>query len=104
MMALMRALATVLFRQLDATAFDLVDGTDMNAVGADDFHVIFDLGHWIPSVSESNSLERQTFIERPTACTPATMRAPPKTHQADKPGPSSNATKKERIATRSIES
>jgi hypothetical protein len=39
----------------------------MNAVGADDFHVIFDLGHWIPSVSESNSLERQTFIERPTA-------------------------------------
>ena len=43
MMALMGALAAVLFRQLDTTALDLVDGTDMNAVCADDFHVLFDL-------------------------------------------------------------
>ena len=39
LMPLMRALAAVLLRELDAPAFDLVDGADMNAVSADDFHV-----------------------------------------------------------------
>jgi hypothetical protein len=64
MMAPMRALAAVLFRQLDATAFNLVDGADMNAVSADDFHVLFDLGHWVSSVRGNNAPGRQTFTER----------------------------------------
>jgi hypothetical protein len=51
-MALVRAFAAVLFSKLDTTAFDLVDGADMNAVGADDFHVLFDISHEIIPVKE----------------------------------------------------
>ena len=60
----MEVIAAVLLRQLDATAFDLVDGADMNAVSADDFHVLFDLGHWVSSVRGNNAPGRQTFTER----------------------------------------
>jgi hypothetical protein len=64
MMPLMRALVAVLLRQLDAIAFDLVASADMNAVNADDFHVLFDLGHCVSSVRGNNAPERQTFTER----------------------------------------
>jgi hypothetical protein len=43
MMALVRALAPVLFRQFDAAGFELIDRTDVHAVGADDFHMLFDI-------------------------------------------------------------
>jgi hypothetical protein len=42
-MPLVGTLSTVLLRQLDATTFDLVDGADMNAVSANDFHMLFDI-------------------------------------------------------------
>src|ERR1700752_1939156 len=45
MVALVGALAAFLSRQLDATAFDPVHSTDMHAVSADDFHMLFDV-HW----------------------------------------------------------
>src|ERR1700753_481712 len=45
MMPLVRAFATVLLRQLDPVAFDLVDGPDMDAIRADDLHVLFDACH-----------------------------------------------------------
>ena len=44
-MALVRSFSAVLFGQLDPVALDLVDGADVNAVGADDFHVLLDIGH-----------------------------------------------------------
>jgi hypothetical protein len=46
-MALVRAFAAVFFGKFDAAAFYLVDGTHVNAVRADDFHVFFDIGHKI---------------------------------------------------------
>ena len=39
-MALVGALAAVGLGQLDPLALDLVDGADMDAVGADDFHML----------------------------------------------------------------
>src|SRR6516165_5988155 len=39
-MALVAALAAVLLGQLDAVAFDAVDGADVNAVGPDHFHML----------------------------------------------------------------
>jgi hypothetical protein len=45
MMTLVRALAAVLFGQLDAAAFDLVDSSDMGTVGPDHFHMFFDIRH-----------------------------------------------------------
>jgi hypothetical protein len=43
MMALVGALTAVLLRQLDPTAFDFVDCTNVYPVGTDDFHVLFDI-------------------------------------------------------------
>lgn len=45
MMALVLALAAVGFGQLDFLAFDPIDGTDMDTIGADDFHMLFDVIH-----------------------------------------------------------
>jgi hypothetical protein len=47
MVALVAAFAAVGPGQLDPAALDAVDGADMHAVGADDFHVFLDLacGH-----------------------------------------------------------
>ncbi len=42
-MTLVRALAAVTLRQLDAVAFDGVDRADGRAVGADDLHMLADL-------------------------------------------------------------
>ncbi len=42
MVTLVMALAAVLLGELDAIALDMVDGTDMDAIGADDFHMFFD--------------------------------------------------------------
>src|SRR5690606_4620214 len=47
-MAPMATLAAVLLRQLDVVAVNAVDGPDMDAIGADDFHVLPDaagVGH-----------------------------------------------------------
>jgi hypothetical protein len=33
--------------QLDAIALNLVDCAQVDAVGADDFHVLFDIGHYL---------------------------------------------------------
>src|SRR5262249_43237101 len=41
-MALVEAVAVVLL-ELDAVAFDAIDGADMHAVGADDLHVVLDV-------------------------------------------------------------
>jgi hypothetical protein len=40
MVALVATFATILLGQLDTVTFDLVDGTDVNAVGADNFHAL----------------------------------------------------------------
>ena len=55
MVALVATLPAVLFSQLDAVAFDLVDGANVNAVRADNFHVLFDVGHWMSSVESHNA-------------------------------------------------
>jgi hypothetical protein len=44
-------LAAVLPGQLDAVAFDSIDRANVNAIGADDFHMFPDLGHVILSSS-----------------------------------------------------
>src|SRR3984957_1606719 len=58
-MPLVRTFSTVLLGQLDPVAFDLIDGADVNAVGADDFHVLLDVSHCLqlpwsttPSISQ----------------------------------------------------
>jgi hypothetical protein len=38
--------SAILPGQLDAVAFQLIDGADMNAVRAYYFHVLFDFGHF----------------------------------------------------------
>ncbi len=43
MVALVAAFAAVGLGQLDPAALEAVDGADMHAVGADDFHMFFDL-------------------------------------------------------------
>jgi len=55
MVALVATLPAVLLSQLDAVAFDLVDGANVNAVRADNFHVLFDVGHWMSSVESRNA-------------------------------------------------
>jgi hypothetical protein len=45
MMALVRSLSAVLLGQLDPIALNLVDRADVNAVGADNLHVLFDVSH-----------------------------------------------------------
>src|ERR1051325_1284594 len=45
MMALVFALATVLFDELDAVVFRPINNTDVRAVRTDNFHMFFDLGH-----------------------------------------------------------
>jgi hypothetical protein len=45
MVTLVATFTAVLLSQLDAVPFDLVHGADVNAVGADNFHVLFDVGH-----------------------------------------------------------
>ena len=52
---LVATLPAVLLSQLDAVAFDLVDGASVNAVRADNFHVLFDVGHWMSSVESRNT-------------------------------------------------
>jgi hypothetical protein len=47
-MALVRSFSAVLLGQLDPVALELVDRADVNAVGADDFHVLFDVGRGLP--------------------------------------------------------
>jgi hypothetical protein len=49
------ALTAVVLRQLDPVAFDFVDGADVNAVGADYFHVLFDFGHWTSLFVETHN-------------------------------------------------
>src|SRR5882672_1974020 len=46
MVTLVATFTAVLLSQLDAVPFDLVHGPDVNAVGADNFHVLFDVGHF----------------------------------------------------------
>ena len=45
MVALVLAFAAVGFGQLDPLALDFVDSPDMGAIGADDFHLLFDVIH-----------------------------------------------------------
>src|SRR5437763_1538827 len=45
MMTLVASLTTVLFSELDAVAFHLVDRTDVDAIRPDYFHVLFDVSH-----------------------------------------------------------
>jgi hypothetical protein len=45
-MTLVLALAAIGFGKLDAIAFYPIDGADVNAVRADDFHVFFDIRHF----------------------------------------------------------
>jgi hypothetical protein len=45
-MALVASFATVFFSQLDAVAFYLVDSPDVDPIGPDYFHVLFDVSHW----------------------------------------------------------
>ena len=47
-MALVRSFTAILLCQLDPVALNLVDSAYVNAVGADDFHVLFDIGHGQP--------------------------------------------------------
>jgi hypothetical protein len=44
-MALVAPFAAVLFGQLDAAAFNCVDGANVDTIRADDFHVFPDIGH-----------------------------------------------------------
>jgi hypothetical protein len=62
MMSLVSTFTTVRFGELDTPAFDFIDGSDVNAVGADDFHVLFDFGHCGISMSGTNALRGQMFI------------------------------------------
>jgi hypothetical protein len=43
-------LAAVLPGQLDAATFDPIDRADVNAIGADDFHMFHDLDHVMPLI------------------------------------------------------
>jgi hypothetical protein len=45
MMALVASLAAVLFSQLDAVAFNLINRANMDTIGPDYFHVLFDVSH-----------------------------------------------------------
>jgi hypothetical protein len=65
------AFPTIFFGQLDAIAFDLVDGTDVNAVGGDNFHVLFDFRHWISS--EDQPSFRAFLTSRTGQLSPAAM-------------------------------
>jgi hypothetical protein len=47
---LVASLAAVLPGQLDPVAFDSIDRADVNAIGADHFHMFLDLCHAIPLV------------------------------------------------------
>jgi hypothetical protein len=38
----------VLFGELDPVSLDLIDGADLDAVLADDFHMLFDFRHVAP--------------------------------------------------------
>ena len=44
-MAFVAAFATVLLGQLNAVAFNFINGADVDAIGADDFHMLSDVGH-----------------------------------------------------------
>ncbi len=65
MVTLVRALAAVLFRQLDAAAFHSVDGSDVNAIGPKNFHVLPDFAYIDHVVSP---LLLDHGIERPLKC------------------------------------
>jgi hypothetical protein len=55
MMALMRAVAAILPRELDAVADDMVDSADMHTVRADDFGMVFylaEIGHGVAPLLE----------------------------------------------------
>src|SRR6202041_3907301 len=69
-MALVRALTAVLLGQLDPVALDLVDGADVNAVGTDNFHVLFDVSHclqlpWTSTLSNSQCGVENTCFKPP---------------------------------------
>jgi len=53
MMTLVMTFATIGFGKLNAIAFDLIDGADVNAVGSDYFHMFFDVGHLRSFLSEA---------------------------------------------------
>ena len=53
-MALVRTFSTILFGQLDAAAFDLINRADVHAVSADDFHMFFNV-HFAFSVRTGNA-------------------------------------------------
>jgi hypothetical protein len=44
-MPLVTSFAAILFGQLDTVAFHLIYRTNMDTIRADDFHVLFDVGH-----------------------------------------------------------
>jgi hypothetical protein len=44
-MAFVFALTAVSLGQFDPLTFNLIDGPDVNAIGADYFHMLFDFGH-----------------------------------------------------------
>src|ERR1017187_1791193 len=45
MMALVLALTAIRLGQLNPVAFDLIDSSDVDTIGADYFHMLFDFGH-----------------------------------------------------------
>src|SRR3954469_14316802 len=65
MVALVRALAAILFGQLDTFAFNLVHRADVDAIGADYFHVFSDFAHRISSV-KAGQRARASYVRFPT--------------------------------------
>src|SRR5258708_718704 len=63
MVALVLALAAIGLGQFDPLALDLIDSPNVDAVGADDFHMLFDFGHSnVLCVDEDNARVRVPFI------------------------------------------
>jgi hypothetical protein len=62
------SLAAVFFRQLDPIALDLINRTDVDTVGTDDFHVFPDVGHCeflprSPCFEETPDKSRSSIID-----------------------------------------
>jgi hypothetical protein len=47
-MAFVRAFAAVFLGKLDPVSFDLIHGPNVDTIGADNFHILFDINHFSP--------------------------------------------------------
>jgi hypothetical protein len=69
MVPLVPAFTAVGFRQLDPTIFHPIDGSEMYAVSADDFHMLFDfarVGHWSTSGNGQDQRAESPFVHSPS--------------------------------------